>query len=215
MIRGVIFDLDGVLVITDELHYQSWNQVTRADGIAFDRKINERLRGLTRSASLEIVLERSGRPYTAAEKLALAERKNDVFRKLAERLTPADLLPGAMQTVAERRRRGIKTAIGSSSKNTRLIAEHLGIRDQFDTIVDGNDISRSKPDPEVFLRVAQRLGLRPDECLVIEDAVAGVESARRAGMAVFGIGSRETLSGVERVAADLTRVAVDDLIALA
>ncbi len=211
MICGVIFDLDGVLVTTDELHYQSWRQITDAEGIYFDRTINHRLRGISRMESLEIVLERSPRTYSAEEKAALAERKTAFFRKLIDKLTAADLLPGALAMVRELRRRGLKTAVASSSKNTPLILEQLNLRQYFDAVVDGNDITHSKPDPEVFLLAAQRLGLPPANCLVIEDAVAGVEAARRAGMSVFGIGTPQTLPNVPRLAPDLAQVTPDEL----
>lgn len=214
MVRGVIFDLDGVLVTTDELHYQSWRQVTDAEGIYFDRTINHRLRGISRMESLEIVLERAPRQYSAAEKAVLAERKTAIFRQLIQKLTSADLLPGALEMVRELRRRGLKTAVASSSKNTPLILDHLNLRAYFDAVVDGNDITRSKPDPEVFLLAAQRLGLPPADCLVIEDAVAGVEAARRAGMPVFGIGTPQTLPGVARLAPDLSQVTPDELVSM-
>jgi beta-phosphoglucomutase len=212
VIQGVIFDLDGVLVTTDELHYQSWKQLTAAEGIHFDRAINHRLRGISRMESLEIVLERSPRAYTPEEKAVLAERKNALFRQLLPKLTAADLLPGALEMIAELRRRGIKTAVASSSRNTPLILDQLKLRPYFDAVADGNDITRSKPDPEVFLLAARRLGLPPQECLVIEDAVAGVASARRAGMVVFGIGTPETLPGVARLAPDLAHVTVAELL---
>jgi beta-phosphoglucomutase len=212
MIRGVIFDLDGVLVKTDELHYASWKQVTEAEGIPFDRSVNERLRGISRLDSVRIILERARRQYSEAEQAALAERKQAIFRSLLERLTAADLLPGAVELVVALRARGIRTAVGSSSKNTSFILDKLGLRCYFDVVVDGNDIVRSKPDPEVFLLAAARLGLAPQECVVVEDAVAGVEAARRAGMAVFGIGSPETLPGVTPVAPDLAHVTVSDLL---
>lgn len=212
MIRGVIFDLDGVLVLTDELHFQSWQQLTAAEGIHFDRSINQRLRGISRMESLEIVLERATRKYTSAEKAALAERKNSIYLTYLQRLTPADLLPGVVDTLAELRRRRIKTAVASSSKNVPIIMERLGLHAWFDAVADGNDITRSKPDPEVFLLAARRLGLPPVECLVIEDAQAGIESARRAGMAVFGIGTPASLPGVARLAPDLAHVTVDELL---
>ena len=212
MLRGVIFDLDGVLVKTDELHFRSWQRVTGEEGIYFDYAINDRLRGISRPDSLRIVLERAPRLYTPHEQAALLDRKQSIFRQLLETLTPADLLPGALETVVELRRRGLKTAVGSSSKNTAFIIARLGLGRHFDAVVDGNDITRSKPDPEVFLLTAQRLGLEPAECLVVEDALAGVESARRAGMAVFGIGPPEKLPGVARVAPDLAHVTVDQLL---
>ena len=147
MIRGVIFDLDGVLVLTDELHFQSWRQLTAQEGIHFDRAVNQRLRGISRMESLEIVLERAPRTYSPAEKVALAERKNAAFLALMEKLTAADLLPGAVRTLIELRRGGIKTAVASSSRNTRPIMERLDLFRYFDVVVDGTDITRSKPDP--------------------------------------------------------------------
>jgi beta-phosphoglucomutase len=212
MIRGVIFDLDGVLVTTDELHFQSWIKLTNEEGIRFDRRINERLRGVSRMESLAIVLERSPRAYSDAEKQALADRKNGYYQHLLTTLTPASLIPGSLAAVTELRRRGLRVAVGSSSKNTRIIMHQLDLLSYFDVIVDGNDIERSKPDPQVFLLAAERLGLPPAECLVIEDAVAGVESARRAGMTVFGIGTPEKLPGVARLAPNLAQVTVDELI---
>jgi len=212
MIRGVIFDLDGVLVKTDELHYASWKQVTEAEGIPFDRSVNERLRGISRLDSVRIILERAPRQYSDAEQAALAERKQAVFRSFLEHLTAADILPGAVELVSALRARGIRTAVGSSSKNTSFIVDKLGLRGYFDVVVDGNDVVRAKPDPEVFLLAAARLGLAPQECVVVEDAVAGVEAARRAGMAVFGIGSPETLPGVRFIAPDLAHVTVSDLL---
>jgi beta-phosphoglucomutase len=211
MIRGVIFDLDGVLVSTDELHYRAWKQLADAEGIPFDRRINHRLRGVSRMASLEIILERASRAYSAAEKSAMADRKNASYRELLETLTPADALPGARELLDALRVRGIKMAIASSSRNTPRILERLGWSGAFDAVADGNDIARSKPDPEVFLLAAQRLGVPPTDCLVVEDAAAGIEGARRAGMAVFGIGTPETLPGVKHLAPDLSHVTADEL----
>lgn len=212
MIRGVIFDLDGVLVTTDELHFQSWVRLTAEDGIAFDRAVNERLRGVSRMESLAIVLERSPRDYAPGERVALAERKNRYYNELLEQLSPASALPGSIPLVQELHRRGVRLAIASSSRNTRAIAERVGLTALFDVIVDGNDAPRSKPDPEVFLLAAERLGLRPAECVVLEDGAAGVEAARRAGMTVVGIGPRERLAGVQRVAPDLAAVSADELL---
>jgi beta-phosphoglucomutase len=214
MIRGVVFDLDGVLVTTDELHYQSWKQLAEDEGIYFDRPINQRLRGVNRMASLDIILERAERRYSPDEKAALAERKNQHYRARLAALTPAALLPGALEILAELRRRGVRTAIASSSRNTPLILERVGLAQALDAVADGNDVRHSKPDPEVFLLAAARLGLPPHECVVIEDAVAGVEGARRAGMAVYGIGTPESLPGVMPVARDLAAVDVDQLLAL-
>lgn len=212
MIRAVIFDLDGVLVSTDELHFQAWKQLADAEGIPFDRAINHRLRGVSRMESLEIILERAARTYTPEQKAALADAKNARYRELLSTLTPADALPGAAAITAALKERGVKIAVGSSSRNTSLILERLGWSDRFDAVVDGNDIQHSKPAPEVFVLAAKRLGVPPGRCLVVEDAVAGVEAARRAGMAVFGIGTPEHLPGVKRLAPNLAGVSVEDLL---
>lgn len=215
MIRGVIFDLDGVLVRTDTLHFESWRQLADAEGLRFDVQLNEQLRGLSRMESLEVVLAASGRVCSAAQKQALADRKNAAFLALAERLTPADLPPGVAAILDELHRRGIKTAVASSSRNTRPILTRVGLAERFEVVVDANDVPLSKPDPTVFLRAAERLGLPPSQCLVIEDGLAGVEAARRAGMAVLGLGPAAALPGVPRRADNLAQIAVDDLLASA
>lgn len=212
MIRGVIFDLDGVLVTTDELHYQAWQQVADQEGIYFDRTINHRLRGVSRMDSLEIILERATREYTPEEKMTMAHRKNNLYRELLQTLTPADVLPGVQTILAELRRRGVKMAVASSSRNTPLILSRVGLQDAFDAVADGNDISHSKPHPEVFLLAAQRLGLPPTECLVVEDAIAGIRGGQRAGMAVLGIGTPETLPSVQPLAASLAEVSVEEML---
>lgn len=214
MIRGVIFDLDGVLVTTDEFHYQAWKRMADEEGIYFDRQINHRLRGVSRMASLEIILERATRRYSDDEKLEMATRKNTYYRDLLYTLTPKALLPGALKMLTELRRLGIKTAIGSSSKNTPLIMERTALADKIDAVADGNDITRSKPDPQVFLIAAERLGLPAEQCLVVEDAVAGIEAGRRAGMAVFGIGTPDILPGVENIAENLSQVTAKQLVNL-
>lgn len=214
MITGVVFDLDGVLVTTDELHYQGWKRVADEEGIYFDREINHRLRGVSRMESLEILLERATRVFPPEEKQAMAERKNGYYRALLATLTPADVLPGAVEMLAALRARGIKTAIGSSSKNAPLILERVGMTDAVEVVVDGNHITHSKPDPEVFLLAAARLGLPPAACLVVEDAAAGIEAGRRAGMAVLGIGTPATLPGVVSLVAGLADITPDELLAI-
>lgn len=212
MIRGIIFDLDGVLVATDEAHYQAWQRLADEEHIPFDRAINERLKGVGRMQSLEIILERSARSYSPGEKATLAERKNVAFQAGLAKLTPADALPGARLLLADLRRRGLKLALASSSKNAALILNRLDLRSFFDVIADGKDITHSKPHPEVFLLAAGRLGLPPAECLVVEDAAAGIEAARRAGMAVFGIGTSQTLPNVVCKVPTLATVTTDDLL---
>jgi len=212
VIRGVIFDLDGVLVSTDELHYESWKVLARQEDIHFDREINLRLLGVGRMECLEIVLERARRSYTAEERKALADQKNSYYRTLLENFTPADVLPGAGELLAALRERGIALAVGSSSRNAPLILARVGLDKAVDAVVDGNQISRSKPDPEVFLLAAERIGVEPGDCLVVEDAPAGVEAGRRAGMAVFAVGPRERYPDVELWAESLSSVSVDDIL---
>jgi beta-phosphoglucomutase len=186
--KAFIFDLDGVIVSTDSLHYKAWKTLADKEGIYFDEKINDRLRGVSRMASLEIILERATRTYTDEEKVAMAEYKNNVYRELLQVLTPADRLEGVTETLEELRKKGYKLAIGSSSKNTPVILEKIGYKGYFDAISDGNNITHSKPDPEVFLKAAEFLGEDPKECYVVEDAEAGIDGALAGGFTAVGIG---------------------------
>lgn len=187
--QGVIFDLDGVLCHTDEYHYLAWQALADKIGVPFDRTVNERLRGVSRMASLDIILERATRTYTGAEKAALAAEKNEMYRGFLAKMTPDDLPAGVRETLAALRARGYRLAIGSSSRNTPLITERLGIAPAFDAVADGNEITRSKPDPEVFLLAAKKLALAPGACLVVEDAGSGVSAAVAGGFTAVGIGS--------------------------
>lgn len=186
---GVIFDLDGVLCSTDQFHYQAWKGVADRLGIPFDEKVNNRLRGVSRMESLAIILEQySGPPLSEEEKAALASEKNGVYRELLATMSPADLSDDVRHTLDTLRAAGVKLAVGSSSRNTPLILERLGLGHFFDAVADGNDITHSKPDPEVFLLAAHRLGLPPGDCLVVEDALAGIEAAKRGGFDAAAIG---------------------------
>ena len=187
--KAVIFDLDGVICFTDKFHYRAWKALADRLGIYFDEKINDRLRGVSRMASLEIILERAGEEYTQEQKETFAEEKNNTYRELLKTMSPADLTDEVRDTMAELRRRGCKLAIGSSSKNTKFILGQIGLSDFFDAVADGTDITRSKPDPEVFLKAAEKLGVAPADCAVVEDAKAGIEAAKAGGMtalALFG-----------------------------
>lgn len=186
--KAIIFDLDGVLCSTDEYHYQAWKALADRLRIPFDRAINDRLRGVSRMASLEILLEKADRTYPQREKLAFAEEKNERYRKLLARMSPGDLTEEVRRTLDELRCRGYKLAVGSSSKNAKFILRQIGLGDYFDAVSDGTNITRSKPDPEVFLKAADYLGTDPAECLVVEDAVSGIEAAKAAGMTAAGIG---------------------------
>lgn len=186
--QAVIFDLDGVICHTDRYHYQAWKQMADEEGIYFDETINNRLRGVSRMASLEIILERAERSYSQAEKAAMAERKNNIYRQLLLTMRPADLSEEVSDTLRKLKEAGVRIAIGSSSKNAGTILRQLGLLDAFDAISDGNNITHSKPDPEVFLKAAQMLGMPPQVCLVVEDANAGIEAAAAGGFCSAGIG---------------------------
>jgi beta-phosphoglucomutase len=188
-LKAVIFDLDGVIVSTDEYHYKAWQRMADEEGIYFDKGINEALRGVSRMECMDIILKRADRPYTQEEKVSLAERKNEYYKDMLKEVTPKDILPGVMDLLKELKRHGIKTAIGSSSKNAPIILERIGLDKHFDAVADGNHIKNSKPHPEVFLLAAQKLEAVSEECLVVEDAEAGVEAALAGGMKVVGVGS--------------------------
>ena len=186
--KGIIFDLDGVICSTDEYHYLAWKALAERLGIPFSREINNQLRGISRMESLEIVLKGSGRQYPDTEKAALAAEKNDIYRELLGRMSPDDLSEEVKSTLNTLRQSGLKLAIGSSSRNTPFILKRIGLDGFFDAVADGNCISRSKPDPEVFLKSAEMLGLCPQVCLVVEDAHAGVEAAKAGGFHCAAIG---------------------------
>lgn len=185
---GVIFDLDGVICFTDKYHYQAWKTVADRLGVYFDETINNRLRGVSRMDSLEIILERYDGALTAQEKEAIAAEKNDIYRGLLENMSPADLSGDVRDTLRALRAAGLKLAIGSSSKNTKFILARLGLSGFFDAISDGTNITRSKPDPRVFTMAADFLGLPAEECLVVEDAPAGVAAACAGGFDSAGLG---------------------------
>lgn len=187
MIKAVIFDLDGVIVSTDECHYKAWKKMADEEDIYFDKEINNRLRGVSRADSLEIILEQAEKEYSIIEKEQMSERKNNYYKDFIVGLTPDDILPGAMKNLEELKSSGIKIAIGSSSKNTPIILKQIGLDMYFDAVSDGNNISKSKPDPEVFLKAADMLGIPYTECAIVEDADAGVEAGKRAGMKTVAV----------------------------
>ncbi len=186
--NGYIFDLDGVICHTDKYHYEAWKKLADKLGIDFNEERNNLLRGVSRMESLELVLNHKSNMYTEAEKLNFANEKNETYVKLLENMTPEDLSLEVKETLLCLKENGKKIAIGSSSKNARFILNKLNILNWFDTIVDGNDIKMSKPDPEVFLLASKRLGIDVKKCLVIEDAISGVDSGIAGGFDVAGIG---------------------------
>lgn len=188
---AVIFDLDGVLADTSELHYQSWKGIADELRIPFDRRANEALRGLGRAESLALLLGERADQFTQQQQREITERKNADYIRRVSRLTPADALPGALQLVRDLRTAGCPLAIASSSRNAELVLQRIDALALFDVVVDGNLASRSKPDPQVFLLAAERLGVPPSRCVVVEDAESGVAAAAAAEMKVVGIGPIE------------------------
>lgn len=197
--KGAIFDLDGVIVDTAKYHYLAWRSLAADLGFEFTEAHNERLKGVSRMRSLDILLEIGGLEFDEAEKTAMAERKNRRYVDYISRLDDSELLPGVREYLGRLKERGIGIALGSASKNAVFILDKLKITGLFDAVVDGNTVSRAKPDPEVFQTACRRLGLQPADCVVFEDAEAGVAAARAAGMRVVGIGKREKLAAADVV----------------
>ena len=215
MAKAVLFDLDGVLVSTDEYHYLSWVKIANEEGFGFfDHTFNDQFRGVARMECVEIITKASGRHYSPAQKIGIAERKNRYFAESLSAVTPEELLPGALATLQELKKRGIKIAVASNSRNAKTIINQTKIGHLLDTVVDGYQIEKSKPDPEVFLLAARILGVAPVQCIVVEDAVTGLEAARRAGMKALGIGSPERLPNADIVVANLSAISIDRLLSL-
>jgi beta-phosphoglucomutase len=215
MIKAVLFDLDGVLVSTDEYHYRSWQKLSAEEGFDFfDQEFNHRFRGVARMECIEIITHASGKKYTTEQKQELAERKNRYFVESLSTVTPEALLPGALRALQELKKRGIKIAVASNSRNAKTIIKSVEIEPYLDAVVDGYEIENSKPDPEVFLLASKNVGVPPAQCIVVEDAVTGVEAARRAGMKALGIGTKERLPNADIVIPDLSAISVDRLLRL-
>lgn len=201
MIKAIIFDLDGVLVDTAKFHYLAWKNLAMMMGFEFSEADNERLKGVSRMASLEILIDIGQLSFDEATKQELARFKNEEYVGYISQMTPEEILPGVKGFLYEIRQAGIKMAIGSASKNTPLILERIGLATSFDVVVDGNKVSAAKPDPEVFLKAAELMGVSPSDCVVFEDAEAGIEAAVRGGMHCIGIGSAQTLAKADAVIA--------------
>ncbi|MGB9990228.1 beta-phosphoglucomutase [Pseudoduganella rhizocola] len=197
--KAVIFDLDGVITDTARYHYLAWKRLADSQGVHFDEEANEHLKGIDRMGSLDLILAGAKRQYTPEEKLALAHDKNEHYKELISSMSPADLLPGAVQALDACRAAGLKIGLASVSKNAFSVLDSLGIRDKFDYVVDAATIARGKPDPEIFLKAARELGVAPEECLGVEDAVAGVASIKSAGMFALGIGDPAILAQADVV----------------
>ncbi|MAI22764.1 MAG: beta-phosphoglucomutase [Crocinitomicaceae bacterium] len=213
-IRACIFDLDGVIVDTASHHFVAWRQLADELGVPFSIEDNEALKGVSRLDSLEYILHKGGLVLDPSTKVRLMERKNTHYLKLAGKTTPTDALPGVVELMDTLKAQGVKVALGSSSKNAEMILTQLNLIDRFDALVDGNHITLSKPDPEVFVSGAKALGLAPEQCLVFEDAQSGIDAANVGGFPVIGIGSPEVLSKAVAVIAGFEDYTWEDIIAL-
>lgn len=198
-IKGFIFDLDGVITDTADYHYHAWKNLGKKMGIEIDREFNEKLKGISRMDSLDRILAYGGKTdsYSEVEKEALAAEKNSEYVKLIEDITPADLLPGIPELLADLKAAGIKLALASASKNGPVILESLGITADFDEIVDPSLLAKGKPDPEIFVKGAQQLGLASSECLGVEDAEAGIDAINGAQMFSVGVGDPKSMKAAD------------------
>jgi beta-phosphoglucomutase len=209
VIQGFIFDLDGVLTDTAEYHYQAWQKLADEEKLPFDRQANEALRGVSRRESLQLIMGKRSYPDTAIAEMM--DRKNHYYVESIQSITPQDALPGAVDLLDELRRSGIKIAIGSASKNARTVIEKLGIADRIDVITDGDSVERPKPAPDLFLYAASQLGLKPDHCVVVEDATVGIAAALAAGMWTIGLGAVAQVGAANIVLPNLTGIHWSDL----
>ncbi|MFW6230297.1 MAG: beta-phosphoglucomutase [Halanaerobium sp.] len=208
--KGFIFDLDGVITDTAEYHYQSWKRLADEEGIDFDREKNERLRGVSRRKSLEIILE--GHNVSEEEIKEMMDRKNGYYQELINNIDSEDILTGADSLIAKLKNKGFKIAVASASKNARPVIENLGIKDLFEVISDGNSVENTKPAPDLFLHTAQKLRLKPSECVVIEDAASGIKGALRAGMTVIGVGPAERVGEADYVFESVEDIKINEII---
>lgn len=209
--KACLFDLDGVLVDTAGFHYIAWKKLADKLGFPFTQNDNERLKGISRMDSLDILLEIGNITLNNDEKNRYADEKNKVYLSLISEMTTEDILPGAVRLLNDLKNTGVRIGLGSSSKNARLILERTGILHFFDAIVDGNLISQAKPDPEVFSLGARMLHVENDCCVVFEDAIAGIDAAHNAGMKCIGIGSTEILWKADRIFPSLASIRISDL----
>lgn len=206
-IQACIFDLDGVIVDTAVYHYKAWRRLANSMGFDFTEQQNEQLKGVSRMASLDLILgwgNITGK--TEDQKIAMATQKNEWYNEMINQMTPAEILPGAREFVLSCREAGLKTAIGSASKNTPTILAKLELKPLFDAVIDGNSVTKPKPDPEVFTKGAEEVGVAPANCVVFEDAIAGIEAAHAGGMKAVGIGSKQTLTQANLVVTGLDKM---------
>jgi beta-phosphoglucomutase len=212
ILKAVLFDLDGVIVDTAKYHYKAWKWLADRENIYFDEIINERLKGVSRMVSLEILLEKSYKPYTQQEKESMCTLKNNQYLKMIEVLTPEDILEGVVDFLKELKSNGIKTAVCSASKSAKYIVDRLQLNAYFDWIVDGNDVTRPKPDPEVFEIGYTKLGCRSQESIVVEDAFAGIEAAQILGIKTVGIGDIKNLSNADLLFKNIKEINLNNIL---
>jgi beta-phosphoglucomutase len=212
MIKGFIFDLDGVLTDTAEYHYQGWKRLAEEEGLSFTREDNELLRGIPRRESLLLLLK--GKTFPEGKILEMMDRKNRYYLELIREVTPKDVLPGARELLEEIRRAGLMSALGSASRNARDVVQRLGISHLLDAISDGNSVERQKPAPDLFLHAARQLKLQPVECVVVEDAAAGIEAAQAGGFHTVGLGPHERVGEAEIVLDSLKDVRLNMILGL-
>lgn len=206
--QAVIFDLDGVLTDTAHFHFVAWQELAASLGIALDHSFNEQLKGVDRMGSLELILAASTHQYSQQQKLEMANRKNQRYLELIADMSPADLLPGAKESLQSLRMQALLVGLASASKNALAVLKSLGIQDCFDTVVDAAKIANGKPDPEIFLTAARQLHVPPESCLGVEDSIAGIKSIKSAGMTALGIGKAQVLTEADYVIADLSAFAL-------
>ncbi|MBO0453218.1 MULTISPECIES: beta-phosphoglucomutase [Enterococcus] len=209
--HGAIFDLDGVLVDTARYHYLAWKQLAEQLTIPFSAEDNERLKGVSRVKSLDILLSLGNKHYTEKEREHFMEQKNKVYVHYIEQMDETEILPGVVELLKQLKHKNIKIALGSASKNSGIILKKTGLRHYFDAIVDGNDVSRAKPDPEVFLLGAKKLGIPAGQCMVFEDAKAGIAAAKHAGMLAIGVGTKSNLPNADRLVESLEEIELSEL----
>ena len=210
-VKACIFDLDGVIVDTAHYHFLAWKRLAEELGFVLTLHDNERLKGVSRMQSLDIVLQLGGVAASNREREILANKKNTWFNDYVERMVPEEIFPGVKELIASLKKAGIKVGLASSSKNARTVIQLLHIQDQFDAIVDGTMIMHSKPDPEIFLLTAEKLHVSPEVCVVFEDAEAGVEAALAAGMKCVGVGKEAQLGRADKIVAKTADFKIADL----
>jgi beta-phosphoglucomutase len=212
MIKGILFDLDGVIVDTAVFHYAAWRRMANELGFDIDEEFNETLKGISRMDSIDRILKKGGLELTQERILELAAKKNNWYLESVDQMTKANILPGIDSLITQLKDLGLGVALGSASKNAPRILERIGLIKEFDALVDGNSVKKSKPDPEVFIKGAKALGLKNEECLVVEDAFAGIEAAHAAGMKAIGIGTKENLPNADYILESFEGIAIKELL---